>query len=495
MKRISGVLAASLVLGVGLLAAGCGTSQPSAPAATSRPAAVSPARCEAGTLGLEAAPLTRPARKKLGLPEESKGAVVTEVLPGGPAAAAGIRVNDIVEEIGAARIGNDCEFIAAAHNRSCEPVRVALRRAGALVETKVVPVPQDEFFEKSCRDGVKSGCFRQAWALSNRNRDRATALHETACRAGSAEACAYEGLNLMDAANRGKDTLAALERACNLGSGGGCATLAFLYATGKHVKKDDRRATPLYIKACDLGDAQGCYNAGLMADEGRGGARDLSRAAARYDEGCALGSATACTNLGFLYENGRGLGKDRVRAAALYRRGCEGASCQPSNLNGCLNVGRGYRDGIGVEKNAAKAAAVFQDVCNRELDPRDPDAAGNRSRACSLLGALYLAGDGVEKDLTRGRELSERGCERGDAFGCFNAASIFANGSGVQKDPAKAASFLDKACQAGDAEGCHDLGVAYEKGSGVARDHRRSTELTQKACALGFAPACPKKAR
>src|SRR5204863_450416 len=83
-----GTLPASLVLGIGVLAAGCGTSQPTAPRATSRPAAEA-ARCEAGTLGLEAAPITRPMRKKLGLAEGSKGAVVTEVFPGGPAAAAG----------------------------------------------------------------------------------------------------------------------------------------------------------------------------------------------------------------------------------------------------------------------------------------------------------------------------------------------------------------------------------------------------------------------
>jgi TPR repeat protein len=402
MKRISATVPAAIVAGLAVLAAGCGTSQPSAPTAAARPPAESSSRCEAGTLGLETGPITRQVRKKLALAEDARGAVVTEVFPGGPAAAAGVRVNDVVEKIGPARIGNDCEFVAAANNRSCEPVGVVLRRTGAVVEVKVVPTGQDAFFEESCGNGVRSGCFRQAWALSSRNRERALALYETVCRAGSAEACAYEGLQLMDAANRGKDALAALERSCDLGSGGGCATLAFLYATGKHVRKDDRRATPLYNKACDLGDAQGCYNAGLMADDGRGEARSLSRAAARYDEGCALGSATACTNLGFLYENGRGVAKDPARANALYRRGCEGASCQPANLNGCVNVGRGYRDGIGVEKNAAKAAAVFQDVCNRELDLRDPDAAANRARACSLLGGLYLAGDGVEKDLRRG---------------------------------------------------------------------------------------------
>jgi TPR repeat protein len=155
-----------------------------------------------------------------------------------------------------------------------------------------------------------------------------------------------------------------------------------------------------------------------------------------------MGSSPACTNLGYLHEKGTGVKKDAARAVALYQRGCDGTACQPSNLNGCVNVGRAYRDGIGVEKDAARSASFFRQACDREPGPDDPGAAENRSRACSLLGALYLAGDGVAKDPERGRQLSELGCERGDAFGCFNAAV-------TATDPSAAASFLAKACEAG----------------------------------------------
>ncbi len=77
-------------------------------------------------------------------------------------------------------------------------------RAGAKADVTFVPVEQDSFFEKSCRDGIATGCFRQAWILWGRNResdrDRALEIYRRACRAGSAEACAYEGLRLMDMA-------------------------------------------------------------------------------------------------------------------------------------------------------------------------------------------------------------------------------------------------------------------------------------------------------
>jgi TPR repeat protein len=461
------------------------------------------APCEGGgTLGIEARPISRQLRKKLKLPDNVRGAAVAQVLPDGPAAAADIRPDDIVQDIGAARIGNDCDFADAAYNRSCDPVRVLLWRGGAAVEAKLVPVMQEPFFDRLCRAGVAAGCFRPARSVWSRtregDRDRAFGLYQNACVTGSAEACAEEGLRFFkEKVDRAQEAVVALQRSCDIGSGAGCTHLAFLYATGSGalVKKDDRRATPLYVKGCDLGDALGCYNAGLMSDEGRGVARDHSRAAARYEEACEMGSSAACTNLGFLYENGRGVGKDRARAVALYQRGCDGTSCQRSNLNGCVNVGRAYRDGIGVEKNAARAASVFQEACNRKPDPEDVNPEENRSRACSLLGALYLAGDGIATDLTKGRELSELGCERGDSFGCFNAAAVFAAGTGIEKDAAKAATFLDKACRGGDGEGCHDLGAAYEKGTGVARDRRRAADLYRKACELGFQPACAKKVR
>lgn len=497
MTRVFGGFHAALgvALGAAILLGGCAGSgsSPSTPAEQ----AVAATPCELSTLGLEGAAISRQVRKKLALPDDVKGAVVVDVLPGGPAEAAGIRPNDIVEEIGGKRITNDCELIDAAHSRSCEPVRVLLRRGGESVEAKLVPVDQKAFFEKSCRGGSASGCFRQAWLLWSHNREaereQALQLYTMACGTGSAEACAYRGLHLTDVANRGTDAIAALSRACELESGAGCAHLAFLYATGKLVKKDDRRATSLYVKSCDLGDTRGCYNVGLMADQGRGGARDLSAAVAKYGEACETGNSMACTNLGFLYEHGQGVKKDSTRAFALYQRGCAGTSCQPSNLGGCLNVGRAYRDGIGVEKNSAQAATIFEEACKRDPNAADVNAEENRARGCSLLGALYLAADGVAKDLTKGRELSELGCERGDSFGCYNAAVLYTGGIGVAADASKAAAFLDRACQGGDGEGCHDLGLAYEKGTGVARNRRRSTELLRKACELGFEKACPKK--
>ena len=149
------------------------------------------------------------------------------------------------------------------------------------------------------------------------------------------------------------------------------------------------------------------------------------------------------------------------------------------------NGPRGFRT-RGRLRRLGRLNRLEGEACHRKLDPDDIHAAENGARACSLLGALYVAGDGIPKDLAKGQELSELGCERGDSFGCFNAAA-------GATDPAETARYLDMACKGGDAEGCFDLGVAYEKGRGVAVDRKQSTALIRKACQMGFAPACPKK--
>ncbi len=334
-------------------------------------------KCE-GTLGLEAGP----------------GAVVTEVYAGGPAAAAGIQPKDVVLKIGDTAIQYDCDVDKAAFNRACEPVKVVVRRGGAELDLTLTPVDQIAFLTKACIDGNPSACFRDAWLQWDRSQN-APDLFATACNGGSGEACAYQGLQLSEKSDTLSQALPVLERACELRSGSGCATLGFLYATGKSVTKDDKKATALYRKSCELGDAQGCYNAGLMADSGRGTKEDAAKAAADYEKACDLGSSTGCTNLGFLYERGRGVKEDRARAVALYQRGCDGSSCSASNLGGCVNVGRAYRDGIGVAKDAAKAAEVFRAACERRDSQHDPQGVANGARACSLLGGLLIAGDGI----------------------------------------------------------------------------------------------------
>lgn len=451
--------------------------------------------CPRGTVGIEPDEISREFREARQLPRDLQGTVVAAAIEGGPAASAGIRRGDVLLEVRGKRTSSSCEAINALFDGGCDPVNVVVWRDGARLPMKLTPEPEQTFLQQKCREGIAAACFRLGWLLwsgtgVDADQRRALEMYRHSCDKAWPEACAFLGLVLMETSASADEILTVLQRSCDLGSSAGCAHLAYLYATGTRVEQDDARATPLYVRSCDLGDPLGCYNAGLMYNSGRGVAADPARALAAYDEGCRRGSSAACTDLGWFHQHGKGVVKDELRAVELYRTGCNGRSCQPPNRRGCVNLAIAYRDGTGVAAEPSRAAGILRSACEDDIDSADPNAQESRSHACSLLGAMYLEGQGVEFDRELGRAFSERGCRGRNPLGCFNAAAAFANGLGVDVDMTQAAKFYELACDYGDGEGCHKLSGLYAQGNGVARDEARARELSEKACALGFAGAC-----
>lgn len=419
------------------------------------------ADCEQGALGIEAGAV------------EGEHVTVAEVLPRSPADLAGIRRGDLLVSIGGKPVRYDCEVPQLVFSRTCEPVTVVVKRGGETIAKELTPADQTSLYTEACAAGELTACYRTAWLNSE--------VQEDACERGSAQACADYGHRLMEVGD--EKAVAILERACERGSGAGCTTLAYLYATGTLVPKNDIRALDYYTRGCSYGSADGCYNVGVMYNFGRGTSASTSRAASAYEKACAAGVAMACTDAGWLYERGLGTMKDPVRAADMYRRGCEGTPCSPSNLRGCVNLGNAYRDGLGVEQNPTRAAEIYREACGRKIGE---DEAEVQLRACVLLGAFEMNGLGVPKNTESGLARSMDGCTRGDALGCFNVAALHAS----REQFSRAAPFYDKSCEAGDAQACYELGVLYDEAKGVPFDPARSAALFRKACNAGFARAC-----
>jgi len=164
------------------------------------------------------------------------GARVAEVLPGGPAEAAGVKKNDVVVRVGIKQIANSCDLVDAAFDRrTCDAVSLGIVRDGKPMELVVTPVDQAMFFKKSCAAGNLNGCFRLGWlTLSGngvpRDEEKGMQIYADACARGAAEACAYRGLNLIDDSDaKPDDVVATPTRACGVGCASGCENLAFLY--------------------------------------------------------------------------------------------------------------------------------------------------------------------------------------------------------------------------------------------------------------------------
>lgn len=91
-------------------------------------AAAAPGRPEPP--GLSVADVTPEVAQKLRLPAGLQGVVVTEVMPGGPAAEAGLRPGDIIQEVNRSPVRSAREFARAVEQAGIRDLVVLVNRGG-----------------------------------------------------------------------------------------------------------------------------------------------------------------------------------------------------------------------------------------------------------------------------------------------------------------------------------------------------------------------------
>jgi serine protease Do len=81
--------------------------------------------------GLSVTDVTPEVAKKLGLPPGLAGALVTEVIPGGPAAEAGLRPGDVIQEVNRKPVRSAQEFARAVARARGRDIVVLVNRGGS----------------------------------------------------------------------------------------------------------------------------------------------------------------------------------------------------------------------------------------------------------------------------------------------------------------------------------------------------------------------------
>jgi serine protease Do len=92
-----------------------------------------------GKLGLDLLPITPDTAARLGLPTDTKGLVVTEIDPSGPAAAAGLIRGDVILEINRQPVENFDQAQAALDKAGSNPVALLISRGGRTIFITVRP--------------------------------------------------------------------------------------------------------------------------------------------------------------------------------------------------------------------------------------------------------------------------------------------------------------------------------------------------------------------
>lgn len=96
-----------------------------------RPVAARAARETPDPLGLAVADVTPEAAARLGLPPGTRGALLTEVLPGGLAAEAGLRPGDVILEVNRRPVRSAREFVEAVRQSPRADLVLLVNRGGS----------------------------------------------------------------------------------------------------------------------------------------------------------------------------------------------------------------------------------------------------------------------------------------------------------------------------------------------------------------------------
>jgi TPR repeat protein len=191
--------------------------------------------------------------------------------------------------------------------------------------------------------------------------------------------------------------------------------------------KDHARSLKKCAQMDDCESAQTCLMI-LLVDDMRQ-ARELR---------CAKGEADDCLELGARYLRGEaGVTKDEARAAESFQKACEGGSA-----TGCELYGKMLRDGRGVSKDEAKAEALLAKACG-----------GGAGGACTASGMAAMKNGNPAVAV----EWFSKACDANDGMGCASLGAMYLHGKGVDKDLGKAKPLLKKACDLQVAVACEKL--------------------------------------
>jgi len=131
--------------------------------------------------------------------------------------------------------------------------------------------------------------------------------------------------------------------------------IANCYSAGRGVKQSDHNAQLYYSAAAEAGDPAAKFTLGTWIVQGRGGlGKDMERAFALQLEAAQAGHLPASFNVGCHLMTGQGCEKSPEEAAGWFEKAADGGIMQA-----CVNLANMYRDGNGVEKNLTRARNLF----------------------------------------------------------------------------------------------------------------------------------------
>ena len=267
---------------------------------------------------------------------------------------------------------------------------------------------------------------------------------------------------------------------------------------------DFHRAARLFRKACRLGTKEAYRHLGDLYYEGHGVEVCYRTAVEFYRKGAARNDAAAIFKLGWCYEFGHGVDRDGLQCVKYFREAMEEGSCEAMRvlgyfkLNGmkipCDHSGAYQLLKKAEKKNVILAKASLAICYEKGIgEDRDPVKAFQLYRECfdggcflttARLAHCYDVGIGVRRDPREATMVLERCMNSGtwysDRFKAYLGLRLI-QGNGVEKDVARGKAIIIDSTKSGNSHSWNVLGECFRHGIGFGRDIRKAKEFYEKA--------------
>ena len=207
------------------------------------------------------------------------------------------------------------------------------------------------------------------------------------------------------------------------------SNLAFIYAKGIGVKKDEGEALNWYLRAAEKGHLTSQYNLGVIFAKGRGVAQDYTQSCKWYKKAAEQGDMSAQATLAMMYSKGVGTEKNLKEAAHWYSQ-----AASQGHVNSQFNLANLYAKGRGVPQDETKSF----ELCKQA-------ATGGHINAQVTLGYMYGKGIGTPRNDTESINWYRKAADQGHSNAQFNLGVIYAKGRGIKQDLAEALKWYRKA--------------------------------------------------
>jgi TPR repeat protein len=227
----------------------------------------------------------------------------------------------------------------------------------------------------------------------------------------------------------------------------------YAYASGDYVT-----ALRLWEPLAEEGHADAQLNMGIMHDEGQGVEENHRTAVQWFRKAAEQGNAEAQYRLGLMYADGDGVAKDSAEAMEWLKKAAEQRHGRAQFF-----VGYMYGHGLGVSQDYVQGL-IWVTISHLNLED---EALRELAKSTASEFAAELTPEQKQRALPL---LYQQAAEQGDVGSEFLLGMMYVTGQDVPQDVTRGVKWLVRAAEHGHTKAQLSLSMMYETGEGVPRD-------------------------